>query len=100
MKFKVVKIPEVEEEINNLSKIQQEILENDYNIIESEGLEFVYVKCLEKKLYEIKSNDLRSIFKFEEGRIIVVGVVFVKKTQKTPKEKLKLARKRLKIVSR
>ncbi|MGP1491741.1 MAG: type II toxin-antitoxin system RelE/ParE family toxin, partial [Treponema sp.] len=35
---------------------------------------------------------------YKEGKIIVIGVVFVKKTQKTPKETIKLAEKRLKEV--
>ena len=36
--------------------------------------------------------------KYKAGAIIVIGVVFVKKVQKTPKEKIKLAVKRLKEV--
>jgi hypothetical protein len=36
--------------------------------------------------------------KYKAGAIIVIGVVFVKKAQKTPKEKIKLAVKRLKEV--
>ena len=66
--------------------------------IENEGIEFVRVKPIQKKIFEIKSNELRSLFKYKEGQIIVVGVVFVKKTQKTPKEKIKLAETRLKEV--
>ncbi|WP_109572759.1 type II toxin-antitoxin system RelE/ParE family toxin [Fibrobacter succinogenes] len=52
-------------------------------------------KHLQKKIFEIKSNELRSLFKYKAGAIIVIGVVFVKKTQKTPKDKIKLAIKRL-----
>ena len=64
----------------------------------NKGIEFVRVKPIQKKIFEIKSNELRSLFKYKEGQIIVVGVVFVKKTQKTPKEKIKLAETRLKEV--
>ncbi len=56
------------------------------------------INALHKKIFEIKSNELRSLFKYKEGKIIVIGVVFVKKTQKTPKEIIKLAEKRLKEV--
>ena len=59
---------------------------------------FVRVKFLQKNIYEIKSNELRSLFKYKEGRIIVVGVVFVKKTQKTPMNIINLAEKRLKEI--
>ncbi|WP_353939005.1 type II toxin-antitoxin system RelE/ParE family toxin [uncultured Treponema sp.] len=46
-------------------------------------------------IFEIKSNELRSLFKYQKGQIILIGVVFVKKTQKTPKNIIKLAEQRL-----
>ena len=96
MKFKVDKHDSVISEIQQLTHEQQETLNLDYKKIEEDGIEFVYVKSLGKKLFEIKTNEIRSLFKYAEGKIIVVGVVFVKKTQKTPSEKIKLAQKRLK----
>ena len=66
--------------------------------IENQGIEFVRVKPIQKDIFEIKSNELRSLFKYTAGKIIVIGVVFVKKTKKTPKDKIKLAKKRLKEV--
>lgn len=98
MKFKVTKLEAVENEIKALEPAQQELLKSEYAKIENEGIEFVRVKPIQKKIFEIKSNELRSLFKYKEGQIIVVGVVFVKKTQKTPKEKIKLAETRLKEV--
>lgn len=67
-------------------------------MIENQDIEFVRVKPIQKDIFEIKSNELRSLFKYTAGKIIVIGVVFVKKTQKTPKDKIKikLAKKRLK----
>ena len=67
-------------------------------MIENQGIEFVRVKPIQKDIFEIKSNELRSLFKYTAGKIIVIGVVFVKKTKKTPKDKIKLAKKRLKEV--
>jgi len=97
MTFKVEKLPAVEAEISALEQTQQDLLKSEYDKIEQQGIEFVRVKSLQSKLFEIKSNELRSLFKYQEGRIIVIGVVFVKKTQKTPKDKIKLAKKRLEI---
>jgi len=97
-KFKVEKHPAVEAEILSLEQPLQEILKSEYKKIENEGIEFVKVKLLRDKIFEIKSNELRSLFKYKEGKIIVVGVVFVKKTQKIPKKIMKLAEKRLKEV--
>ena len=98
MKFKVEKLPQAEAEINSLEESQQKLLADEYAKIETQGIEFVRVKPIQKDIFEIKSNELRSLFKYKAGKIIVVGVVFVKKTQKTPKDKIKLAKQRLKEV--
>ncbi len=98
MRFTVEKLPQAEAEIAALELSQQELLSNEYSKIETLGIEFVKVKAIQNGIFEIKSNELRSLFKYKERKIIVVGVVFVKKTQKTPKEKIKLAKLRLKEV--
>ena len=98
MKFTVEKLPQAKAEIESLEQSQQELLRNEYSKIETQGIEFVRVKPLQKDIFEIKSNELRSLFKYSAGKIIVVGVVVVKKTQKTPKDKIKLAKQRLKEV--
>lgn len=98
MKFTVEKLPAAAAEINALEQSQKELLNKEYETIEKQGLEYVRVRPLQKEIFEIKSNELRSLFKYKTGAIIVIGVVFVKKTQKTPKEKIKLAIKRLKEV--
>ena len=77
---------------------KQKLLSDEYTTIETQGIEFVRVKPIQKEIFEIKTNELRSLFKYKAGKIIVAGVVFVKKTQKTPKEIIKLAKKRLKEV--
>ena len=96
MKFTVEKLPQAEAEIKDLKESQQKLLSDEYTKIEAQGIEFVRVKPIQKDIFEIKSNELRSLFKYKAGKIIVIGVVFVKKSQKTPKEIIKLAKKRLK----
>ena len=98
MKFKVEKLQQAEAEIKDLEESQQKLLSDEYTKIETQGIEFVRVKTIQKNIFEIKSNELRSLFKYKAGKIIVIGVVFVKKSQKTPKEIIKLAKKRLKEV--
>ena len=98
MKFTVERLPQAQTEIDSLEQPQKDMLESDYSIIQEQGIEFVRVKPIQKDIFEIKTNELRSLFKYNAGKIIVVGVVFVKKTQKTPKEKIKLAKQRLKEV--
>ena len=98
VKFTVEKLLVVESEISYLEQSQKDLLKIEYEKIEQQGIEFVKVKHIQKKIFEIKSNELRFLFKYKEGKIIVIRVVFVKKTQKTPKEMIKLAEKRLKEV--
>ena len=98
MKFTVEKLSQAKAEIDSLEQFQKDMLEADYKKIQEQGIEFVRVKLIQKEIFEIKTNELRSLFKYAAGRIIVVGVVFVKKTKKTPKEKIKLAKQRLKEV--
>lgn len=96
--FKVEKLDAANREIAELSQEQQDLLKSEYSLIETKGIEHVRVKHLQNKIFEIKSKELRSLFKYQEGRIIIIGVVFVKKSQKTPKDKIKLAKQRLKEV--
>ena len=98
MKFTVEKLPQANNEIDTLEQSQKDMLEADYKKIQEQGIEFVRVKPIQKEIFEIKTNELRSLFKYKAGKIIIIGVVFVKKTQKTPKEKIKLAKQRLKEV--
>jgi phage-related protein len=75
------------------------------NLIRAHGLEKVrepYVKHLENKLWEmrLKGRDgiARSIYVTASGKRVVVLRTFVKKTEKTPKQELELARQRAKEI--
>ena len=86
MKFTVEKIPQAKAEIESLEQSQKNMLEADYTKIQEQGIEFVRVKPIQKEIFEIKTNELRSLFKYKAGKIIVVGVVFVKKHRKFQKK--------------
>lgn len=96
MKFKVEKLKKVEKEFNSLTKEQQDLLNDDYKTIEKKGIEYVWIRPLAPKLFEIKTKDLRSIFRYAENQVIIIGLIFEKDSQKTPKDNIKLAKKRLK----
>lgn len=75
-------------------------------LIEAHGLERVHephVKHLEGRLWEMrmKGRDgiARAVYVTASGPRVVVVHVFVKKTQKTPRAALELARKRAKEVT-
>lgn len=96
MKFDVIKTNDAEKEYSALSQEQRELLDNDYKIIKNDGIEFVFVKHIEDKIFEIKTKNIRSLFIYEENQIIIVGLIFIKKTQKTPDSIKKTAKKRFK----
>lgn len=98
MKFKIIKLKQAEKEIDELSEEQKSALFADYSLIENEDIAFVKRKHLQEEIFEIKTNDVRSLFKYEENQIIIIGLVYEKRTQKAPQYYIKLAKKRLKNV--
>ena len=96
MKFTIKKLKQAEKEISKLTKEQQKLLENDYKIITTKGIEFVKRRHLRGDVFEIKTNDIRSLFAYKENCIILVGLVYEKRTNKAPDYYIELAQKRLK----
>lgn len=96
MIYKIKKIKQAEHEYDSLTKEQQELLDNDYNLIETEGLERVSTKKIEKDMYEIRTSNLRSLYTYQDGALIIVVTIFIKTTNKTPEWAKKAARKRIK----
>jgi phage-related protein len=98
MQYTVVLLPEAEKEKSKLAKVYQDEIEQTYADIQEIGTTVININSLGNSIYEIKAGKTRSIFKYKKGQIVVVGVVFLKKSQETPKKILKLAQKRLKEV--
>lgn len=95
MKFNVKKLPEAQKELDDLDETYRNNVESDYEIIEKDGREFVITKPLRDGLYEIVSGRVRSIFTYEANQQIIISVVFLKKTQKTPDKHIRSAKRRL-----
>jgi mRNA-degrading endonuclease RelE of RelBE toxin-antitoxin system len=98
MIYKIKKLKQAEKEIADLTKIQQKALKDDFETIETKGLEFVKRRYLREGLFEIKTNDVRALFKFQEEQIILIGLVYEKRSNKAPDYYINLAQKRLKEV--
>ena len=98
MIYKIKKLRQAEKEIAKLTKVQQKALKDDFNIIESKGLEYVKRRDLRDGLFEIKTNDVRALFKFQEEQIILIGLVYEKRSNKAPEYYIKLAQNRLKEI--
>lgn len=96
MKFKIEILKQAEKEISKLTKEQQKQLKADFDIITHKGIEFVKRRHLRGDVFEIKTNDIRSLFAYRENCIILVGLVYEKRSNKAPDYYIELAQKRLK----
>ena len=70
-----------------------ELLEEKGNVLREP-----YTKHLEEGIFElrtqVKNDALRTLFFYEENKIIVLAHIFVKKTRKTPRREIEVAKKR------
>jgi len=96
MKYKIEKLKQAEKEINQLSRVQKKSLLDDFRLIEEKGIEFVKRRHLRDDLFEIKTNDVRSLFKYTDNSIILIGLVYEKRSKKAPENHIETALKRLK----
>lgn len=96
MRYKIKKIKQAEQEYESLTAEQKQLLDDDYSLVENEGLERVSTKKIEKDIYEIRTSNLRSLYTYREGALIIVVTIFIKTTNKTPEWAKKTARKRIK----
>lgn len=92
MKFQVDLADEAKEDFRNIDKISQKKITRAFEWIEEYDIDFVETKHLEDNLYEVKTDNIRALYGYSKDQIIVVAVIFLKKTQRTPvkyKEKAK-----------
>ena len=85
MKFDVKLTENALEELNTLEKTDRNKVLKAFDIIINVDINAVNTKPLTTKIYEIKADKARCLYVYSDNRIIIVGVIFIKKTQKTPK---------------
>ncbi|MBM3557222.1 MAG: type II toxin-antitoxin system RelE/ParE family toxin [Alphaproteobacteria bacterium] len=99
--WRVLMLPEAAEELAALPADLRARFGRLVGLIEDMGLTRLrepYVKHVEDKLWEMRLSGAdgiaRALYLTASGRRVVVLHVFVKKTQKTPREALAMARRR------
>ena len=102
MSWEVVFYDGVEQNVLDLPpKLQAKMLRL-FELVENYGAQLVepHSKPLNDGLFELRTKAqegiARSIYCYMKGKKIVILHVFIKKTNKTPKKDLELARKRMK----
>lgn len=98
MRYKIELTKDAQKEFNELTSEQQCSLYEDYKIIQEFGIEYVLTKHIEDKIFEIKTQKLRSLFIYKENQIIIIGLIYIKQSQKMPLNIKKQALKRFKQI--
>ena len=97
MKYKIILTKDAKNDLNNLTPENKFRIERSFSQIENNGIQGIFIKSLGSKLFEIKTGKVRALYTYKETQLIIVGVIFIKDSQKTPKEIIKKARKVLQI---
>lgn len=89
--FEIFLTHEAEEQFNNLDRVSYKKVAKDYVKFEELGHKAVNSRDLGKGLWEIKSDNVRSYYSYTGTKIVIVGLVVLKKTQKAPKRYIEQA---------
>ncbi len=93
MKYQIILTPNAKNDYEKLTTENKVRLERSFNLIQNNSIQSVFIKSLGDKLFEIKTGRVRALYTYKETQLIIVGVIFLKDTQKTPKSIIKNARK-------
>ena len=97
MKFVVELTDEAKNDFKTLDQNSQKKITKAFEWIEEYDINFVKTKHLEADLYEIITDNIRALYGYQKDQIIIVAVIFLKKTQRTP---IKLKKKAKRILKR
>lgn len=93
MKYRVDITDEAKQDFKTLDKSSQKKIARCFEWIEEYDLSYVYTKPITSNIFEIKQDNIRALYGYKNNQIIIVAVIFLKKTQKTPKFYIKKAKK-------
>lgn len=92
---------DAENELRSLDKQNQKRVLRTVAIFEELGKDGVNSRPLNKEgLFELKSDKVRIYFMYHENKIIIIGLIALKKTQKAPERYKEIAMTRIKKYKR
>ncbi len=83
------------EQLNALEDAEFTKITKAIYIFEHVGKKYKNINDLGNGLFELKPDNVRAYFKYVENRIIVIGFIVLKKTQKAPPRYIKQAHKNI-----
>jgi len=82
--FEIIYSDEAVEQLNDLDKASRNKILKAIDIFEQFGKEANNSRSLKNGLWEFKADKVRAYFKYYKYKIIIVGLIVLKKTQKAP----------------
>lgn len=82
--FEIIYSDEAVEQLNKLDKPSRNKILKSIDIFEQFGKEANNSRSLKNGLWEFKADNVRAYFKYHKQKIIIVGLIVLKKTQKAP----------------
>lgn len=82
--FEIIYSDEAVEQLNDLDKISRNKILKAIDIFEQFGKDANNSRSLKNGLWEFKADKIRAYFKYYKDKIIIVGLIVLKKTQKAP----------------
>ena len=94
-KFNSEYTKEALEQFKKLDENSQDKILEAVRIFEYIGTKYKNINSLGNGLFELKPKDIRAYFMYAENKIIIIGLIVLKKTQKAPKRFIEQAIKNI-----
>ena len=82
--FEIIYADEAVQQLNQLDKPSRNKILKAIDIFEQFGKDAKNSKNLKNGLWEFKADNVRAYFKYHKDKIIIIGLIVLKKTQKAP----------------
>lgn len=79
------------EQLDKLSDIEYKKIIKAISIFEQIGTRYKNLNDLGNGLFELKPDNVRAYFKYAKNKIIIIGLIVLKKTQKAPRKYIEKA---------
>lgn len=96
--FRIILLKDIETFISNLSSDDQDKISGTVEMLRNKRLDSIYIKQLRGNIKELKVRKYRLIFFIHKETVYFLRI-FIKKTNKTPKNEIDMAEKYYKLIT-
>jgi phage-related protein len=93
--FKAEYTDEALSQLRDLEKPSKRKIIKAISIFEDVGTEYKNINDLGNGLFELKPDNVRAYFKYHKNKLIIVGFITLKKTQKAPQRYIEQANRNI-----